>query len=151
MPKGTVVRPTGKKQDVWWQVTWGSKTGWSSSKYLTTRTYVKDESARYMTRYTPIYATKSLQQSIGAVNLRTKVSLLELSGTSAHIKTAYYHGWVEAKNVVKTIPAKQYRYVQRSGGIYSHQDPKKATYLGRIRLNMNIVVGMPRTEKTKST
>lgn len=132
MPKGTVVRPTGKKQDVWWQVTWGTKTGWSSSKYLTTRTYVKDESARYMTRYTPIYATKSLQQSIGAVNLRTKVSLLELSGTSAHIKTAYYHGWVEAKNVVKTIPAKQYRYVQRSGGIYSHQDPKKATYLGRI-------------------
>ncbi len=133
MPKGTVVQPTGKKQDAWWQVKWGSKTGWSSSKYLATRTYVKDDSVRYMTRYTSIHATKSLNQRIGSVNLRTQVSLLEVSGDSAHIKTAYYHGWVEAKNVVRTRPAKQYRYVQKSGSIYSHQDPSKDSYLGRIR------------------
>lgn len=132
MPKGTVVQPTGKKQDAWWQVKWGGKTGWSSSKYLSTRTYIKDDSIRYMTRYTPIHATSSLSSRIGSVNLRTQVSLLEISGGSAHIKTVYYHGWVEAKNIVRTRPAKQYRYVQKSGGIYSHQDPNKDSYLGRI-------------------
>lgn len=132
MPKGTIVKLTGQKSGTWSQLTWGSKTGWSATQYLSTRTYLKDDSVRYMTRYSGIYSTAARTKRIGSVNLRTEVSLLEVSGTSSHIKTAYYHGWVDSKNVVRTRPAKQYRYVQKSGSIYSTMNPKTDAYLGRI-------------------
>lgn len=134
MRKGTVVHLTGKKAGTWSELKWGSKTGWSASQYLKTRTYLKDDSKRYMTKYTAIHATKSRNKAIGAVNLRTQVSLLEVSGSSAHIKTSYYHGWVPVENVVRSQPDRQYRYVQKSGGVYSHQDPNKASYVRRIHI-----------------
>ncbi|HXD27467.1 MAG TPA: SH3 domain-containing protein, partial [Arthrobacter sp.] len=32
--RGGTVRLTGKRQGVWYQVTYGSRTGWMSSRYL---------------------------------------------------------------------------------------------------------------------
>ncbi|WP_159610458.1 SH3 domain-containing protein [Glutamicibacter sp. JC586] len=132
MPKGTIVQLTGNKSGTWSQLKWGSKTGWSASQYLSTRAYTKDDSVRYMTRFTSIYATAARSTKIGAVNFRSQVSLLDVSGTSSHIKTGSYHGWVDSKNLTRTRPAKQYRYVQKSGSTYLGIDPKTDTYAGRV-------------------
>lgn len=132
MPKGTIVAPTGQTSGTWKQVKWGSKTGWASGTYMTTRTYTKDESVRYMTGFTEIYETSAMSHHIGGVNFRTQVSLLEVKGSLAHIKTAYYHGWVPLDRVATKRPAIQYRYVKTSGSVYTHWDPAKSSYAGRI-------------------
>lgn len=132
MPKGTLVKPTGTKQGNWSQLKWGSKTGWSATEYLRTRTYTKDESKRFMRGYASMYSSSSLSRRIGAVNLRTQVQLLEISGSAAHIKTGYYHGWVKTNQLATQQPAKSYRYVQKSGPIYSHFDASKSREVGRI-------------------
>lgn len=132
MKKGQIVKLTGKKQGTWSQLTWGSKTGWSATQYLKTRTYIKDESRRYMGSYASIKSTSSLSKHIGAVNFRTPVQLLEMVGGAAHIKTAYYHGWVDARRITTTQPAKIYRFVQKSGPTYARFDTKVGSELGRI-------------------
>lgn len=132
IPKGAVIKPTGRNSGKWKEITWGSKKGWVSGDYLKTRTYTKDMSARYMKAYTRIHETSTMNHDIGGVNFRTKVSLLEVKGAYSHIKTGYYHGWVPSKNLSTTQLAVQYRYVQKSGSTYSHWDPSKDKYAGRI-------------------
>ncbi|HJX77052.1 SH3 domain-containing protein [Glutamicibacter sp.] len=80
MPKGTVVKLTGKKQGAWSQLKWGSKTGWSATEFLRTRTFTKDESKRFMRGYASIYSSASLTRRVGAVNFRTQVQLLSRLG-----------------------------------------------------------------------
>lgn len=132
IPKGSVVRPTGKNSGKWKELTWGSKRGWASGDYLRTRTYTKDMSARYMMAYTRIHETSAMKRDIGGVNFRTKVSLLEVKGSYSHIKTGIYHGWVPSKNLSTAKPAIQYRYVQKSGTTYSHWNPSKDKHVGRV-------------------
>ena len=134
IPKGTVVNLTGKTSGKWKEVTWGSKKGWVSGDYLKTRTYTKDMSVRYMTVYTDIHETSAMNHRIGDVNFRTQVSLLDVKGSYSHIKTAWFHGWVPSKNISKTRPAVQYRYVRTSGATYSDRDPKKDSIVGRIHI-----------------
>ncbi|WP_404290936.1 SH3 domain-containing protein [Glutamicibacter arilaitensis] len=132
MSMGTVVTLTGKKDGTWSQLKWGSRTGWAASQYLETRTYTKDESVRYMTSFTQIFAEPNHNRAIGGVNFRTQVSLLNVSGSWSQIKTAYYYGWVPSSKIAKLRPAKTYRYVYQSGPIYSHQDKSKSSVVGRI-------------------
>ncbi|MGP5015352.1 SH3 domain-containing protein [Glutamicibacter ardleyensis] len=132
MSKGTVVKLTGKKQGAWSQLEWGSKTGWSATEFLRTRTSTKDESKRFMSGYASIYSNASLTRRIGAVNFRTQVQLLEIQGSSAHIKTSYFHGWVKTNQLDSKQPAKAYRYVQRSGPVYSHYDATQSKQVGRV-------------------
>lgn len=132
MPKNTLVKLTGKKDGSWAQLTWKSRTGWASAKYLDTRTYKKDTSTRYMVGYTQIHETSAMNHIIGAVNFRSEVSLLEMSSNYAHIKTGYYHGWVNSNKLSTRRPAAQYRYVQSSGSTYSHWNPNSDKYVGRI-------------------
>ncbi|RWZ83757.1 SH3 domain-containing protein [Glutamicibacter sp. HZAU] len=133
MPKGTAVDPTGKKSGTWTQVVWKRKTGWASSKYLKTATYTEDNSVRYIKGYTRIYADADYNRSVGHVQFRTKVTLLDIKGSWSQIKSASYYGWVPSSYVAKEQPAKQYRYVQKSGPIYSHYDKSKSRTVGRIR------------------
>ncbi|PQZ96760.1 hypothetical protein CQ017_16410 [Arthrobacter sp. MYb224] len=134
MSKGTVVKLTGKEQGNWSQLKWGSKTGWSATQYLKTRTYTKDESKRFMRSYASIYSTAQLTRRVGSVNLRTQVQLLEIQGSAAHIKTSYYHGWVKTSQLSSKAPARAYRFVQRSGATYSHYDPKQSKVVGRVHV-----------------
>lgn len=134
MPNGTIVKLTGKTSGKWKQLKWGSKTGWASGEYLKTRTYTKDESVRYMNGYADIQETSAMNRRVGPVNFRTKVTLLDVKGTNSHIKTGYYHGWVPSSRLSIKRPAVQYRYVQSSGSVYTHWDPKKDAYAGRIHV-----------------
>lgn len=132
MPKGSIVKFTGAKNSTWTQLTWGAKTGWASTRYLHTRTYTKDDSVRFMTGFTQIFAERSNKHAVGGVNLRTQVSLLDVSGSWSLIKTAHYYGWVRSTMVTKVRPAKIYRYVRTSSPTYSHQDKSKGKIVGRI-------------------
>lgn len=132
MKKGTMVKLTGKRSGSWSQLTWGTRTGWAASQYLETRTYTKDESVRYMTSFTQIFAEPNFNRAVGGVNFRTQVSLLNVSGSWSQIKTAYYYGWVPSSKVAKLRPAKAYRYVARSGSVYSHQNRSASKAVGRI-------------------
>ena len=132
MPNGATVKLTGKTSGSWKQLVWSNKTGWAAGEYLTTKTFTKDESVRYLKGYATIYATPDLKSRVGDVNFRTQVSLLEVKGSSSHIKTAYFHGWVASSSLSTQRAGKQYRYVQKSGAIYSHYDPKASKTVGRI-------------------
>ncbi len=133
MPEGTTVELTGKKSGTWAQIIWKGKTGWASSKYLKTATYTKNTSVRYIKAYTRMYAKPDFDRSVGLVQFRSKVELLNIQGSWSQIKSSSYYGWVPSSLLSTTQPARQYRYVHKSGPVYSHYDKSKSKTVGRIR------------------
>lgn len=132
MPKGSVVKLTGKKSGTWSQLTWKGKTGWAATQYLSTKTVTKDESVRYINSYITMHSGRNYTSPVAGVHFRTKVTLLEVYGAWSQIKTSSYFGWIPSSRLSKTQPAKAYRYVRASGPTYSLADKAKGKTVGRI-------------------
>ncbi|APF41563.1 gamma-glutamylcyclotransferase [Neomicrococcus aestuarii] len=111
MPTGTVTIATGETKlsgtTLWRKVRWGTKTGWSSAKYLSLRTVTVDTSVGYINGYTSImsHPVSPTRYRISGINAGTKVQLLDNSGGWLLIKTDKYQGWVQASFVSLTPPS----------------------------------------------
>ncbi|WP_372697387.1 SH3 domain-containing protein [Arthrobacter sp. JSM 101049] len=110
MKKGTVVARTGRTSGAWWQVRYGSKTGWASSDYL--RSTAKPAAAKpqpgaakairwfagSQALYAkPTFASKRLQ----AFTKGIKATQLRTSGSWSYVQAPGSRGWVPTRDLSK--------------------------------------------------
>lgn len=134
LKKGTVVVRTGKASGKWWQVRYGSKTGWASSSYL--RATAKPTRASKPSSGTairwfagsqalyarPTFASKRLE----AFTKGIKATQLRTSGSWSYVQAPGARGWVPTRDLSKKatrytgstiLPSTGYRWTRYASNV----------------------------------
>lgn len=132
MKKGTVVARTGKVAGKWWQVTYGGKTGWASSAYLTpaakpkpaaaAKTTVRWFAATQALYAKPTFASKRLE----AFTKGIKATQLRTSGSWSYVQAPGAKGWIPTRDLSKSatrytgstiLPSTGYRWTRYASNV----------------------------------
>lgn len=117
VPKGTALTIL-KVSGIWHQVTFKSKTGWVSGRYLTTHstTRVYNYTKGYTTLKTKAVSSSA---SVLSVHRRTKVEVISKSGPWAKVKVSGRTGFVPRTAVESAKPSAVYRWVNGNQKAYA--------------------------------
>ncbi|MFJ2619285.1 SH3 domain-containing protein [Glutamicibacter sp. NPDC087344] len=129
IPKNTTVKVSSTSNG-WSKVSYNSKTGWVSSKFLTdasASSTVKTPTYRYLSSYQVLrQGASSTAKSLGALQRRTKVERLGTSGTWTKVKAGGKTGFVPTKQLASSIPAVSYRWTTSKQPIFVTASTKAA-------------------------
>ncbi|MGP9490246.1 SH3 domain-containing protein [Glutamicibacter sp. AOP5-A2-7] len=151
MAKGTVVSLTGKVQGNWSQLSWGSKTGWSATRYLNTGGEAKQEPQsllrgnpastqyRYVQQSGATYSHWDPKKStvLGRIHLGERYEVRRWAASSRRDEILVDGQWVWTAVTDRQRVDLQYRYAQSTGPVYTASG--KAT--GTIRRGTKVQYG----------